>query len=170
MTIAEIEDAVLSRLQNAGLGVRLEIQKGSAGIPQPAVHLSTDMGRFEKVSQNTTKWIVVLSLDVVFKNFRTEKDRRRGLYPILHGIVSYLSQQTLSLAIAPLAPKTFRNVTTEEDAAAGEIVYLLEFETSFNVTRMEDEQAVDLITVGLSYLNQPGDQVADASDTVTLSQ
>ncbi len=169
MTIAEIEDAVLDRLETAGLNVRLEVKKGLAGIPKPTVHLSVDAGRFEKVSQSTYRETIVLSLYVGFRNVKSEKDRRRGVYPIVEGIVGILILQTLDLGgVTPFIPKGFRNVTDSEMDQAGEVAYLLEFETSYPVSRTETESSADLLTTGLNYFLKPGDNVADASDVVDL--
>ncbi len=168
MTIAEIEDAIISRLQAQGIDLRMEIKEGAAGIPINRIEVFTNAGRLDKISQNTFKQTVTVSLLLFFRNIRTEKDRRRGLYPILEGIIGILLLQTLELSISPVLPKAFRNVTTEEDRTAGELVYLVELETSYTITKTSDEQVTDLLLMGLNYFLKPGDDVSDASDNVVL--
>jgi hypothetical protein len=107
-------------------------------------------------------------VDIVFSHLGNEEQRRRGIYPLLEGIVQALLLQTLGLGIAPLRPKTFRNVTSETLRAKGLLVYSLEFETSCHLRKLDEEEADDLLRVGLNYyLQDPeDDEVADASDLI----
>ncbi len=169
MTIAQIEDAIIQRLKDKGLQVRdIDVQKGIEGIPQPAVYVATEEGRFEKIGQITFKQSLSIVLYIVFKHLKSEKERRRGIYPIIEGIIGILMLQDMGLAIEPLKPRSFKNITDEDSDRAGLMAYQIEFETSYNIARMEDEVATDLLKIGLNYYLKPGDDVSDASDLVTL--
>jgi hypothetical protein len=87
------------------------------------------------------------------------------VYPILESIAALLIGNSLGLKIAPIIPKRLDNITEEEEAADGKIVFQLEFETSFIIEKLSDEEIADLVTVGLGYL-MLGNETA--SDTVTL--
>jgi hypothetical protein len=171
--ISAIEDAVVVRIQAkldqalAALG----IQKGTEGIPEPGVYISTEEGAFTKVSSDTFKQEITCYADIVFKHLgsKGEEQRRKGVYLILEGIVLALLLQKLELEITPIIPKSFRNNTTEEAKSKGLIVYSLTFTTSYHIKRVDDEALEDLLAIGLQYYLKPGDDVADASDQIDLS-
>jgi hypothetical protein len=168
--IAEIEDKIIQRLKDKGLQVRdIDEQKGIEGIPQPAVYVATEEGKFERITQSTFRQTINIFLYIVFKHLKSEKDRRRGIYPILEGIIGILMLQDMGLRIEPLVPRGFRNITDDDTARAGMMAYQVEFETSYTIVRMEEEVATDLLRVGLNYYLKPGDDVVDASDTITLT-
>lgn len=170
MTIAEIEDAIIDRLKDKGLQVKdIDIQKGGEGIPSPAVYIATEEGRFEKITQSVFKQAMTISLYIIFKHLKSEKDRRRGIYPILEGIVGILMLQDMGLSIQPLKPKAFKNITDIDIQNAGMMAFQIDFETSYDIKKMEEEAAVDLLTIGLNYyLKERDDDILDASDQVTL--
>jgi hypothetical protein len=169
MTIAQIEDAIVQRLKDKGLQVRdIDVQKGVEGIPQPAVYVATEQGKFERVSNSTLKQTLNIFLYIVFKHLRSEKERRRGIYPILEGIIGILTLQDMGLQISPLTPRGFKNITDDDTQAAGLVAYQIEFETAYNITKVDDEIVTDLLRVGLNYYLKPGDDVVDASDLTTL--
>jgi hypothetical protein len=170
--LSDIEDGIVSRITTklANAAGSLGVQKGFKGIPQPAVYVSVEEGTFTRVTSTTYGVEVGCFVDIVFSHLQSESQRRRGIYPILEGIVQTLAGQKLDLAIDPLQPKAFRNITTQEIRDKGLIAYELEMRTKFNVTRADDEAVTDLLKVGLNYYLTPGDETADASDTVTLSQ
>ncbi|MBI5234737.1 MAG: DUF1834 family protein [Deltaproteobacteria bacterium] len=168
-TIAEIEDAIAKRLKDKGLAVlEVDIRKGAVGLVKPAVYISTEEGRFEKVTQSTFKQRLSVYVYVIFRHLHNEKERRRGVYPIVESVIGILLLQDLGLKIQALAPLSFRNVTDEELNAAGLMAYQLVFETSCCVERTNDEALTDLLKVGLEYYLKPGDDVTDATDTVNV--
>ena len=169
VTIAEIEDAIIARLQENGIDPRMEVGEEPAGNPVSRIKVFTDFGRLEKISQDTYKQVLTVSLSLVFRNIAGRR-RRLVLYPILEGIIGILLLQDLGLSISPLIPRSFRNVTTEEGRQAGELAYLIEVDTSYTVTKMTGEEAVDLLSAGLNYFLKPGDDAADAFDNVILGQ
>jgi len=171
--INQIEDAIVTRIK-AKLGTtagKVDVQKGVEGIPQPAVYVSTEAGRFEKITQATFKQHLTLFVDIVF-SYRGAKDseRRKGMYLILEGILQALLLQDLELKIKPLEPQSWRNTTVEEFRAQGLLSFSLELTTAYTISKLDDEALTDLLTIGLNYYLTPGDDTVDASDTVTLQE
>jgi hypothetical protein len=168
--LTQIEDAIVERIQTklAATAGMVAVQKGAEGLPQPAVYISTEAAKFEKTTMQSYRQEVTIFVDIIFSHLASEGERRKGVYLILQGIVQTLLLQNLGLAITPLVPRNWRNVTTEEFREKGLIVYSLELATSFVITKLDDEAVADLLTVGLNYYLKPGDDVVDASDTVTL--
>ncbi|MCL2790119.1 MAG: DUF1834 family protein [Desulfobulbus sp.] len=171
----QIEDAIVALIKAklAAAAGKVAVQKGVEGIPQPAVYVSTEAGRFEKVTFSSYKHELTIYVDIVF-SYRGADDanRRKGIYLILEGVLQALLLQDLGLAIKPLVPKNWRNTTVEELRQQGLLAFSLELATSYTISRAasdEEAAAPDLLTVGLNYYLTPGDDIADAVDLVTLS-
>jgi len=169
-TCTDIETAVLEEITTRLDGVRAAaIQKDAQGLyPGPTVSVAIFEGTFEKVTQVTWKQKVTVHVLLTFKHERGEEERRKGINPLVQGVVLYLMLRDLGLNMEPLKPVRFRDVTDSEDYEERKIVYLVELSTSFTMTKLDLEEAVDLLTVGLNYYLKPGDDVVDASDLVTL--
>lgn len=166
----DIELAVLNKLTAKLSGIRAAAnQKDQVGLyPGPTVSVAIFEGTFEKITQVTWKQKVTVHVLLTFKHERGEDERRKGINPILQGVVQTLMLRDLGLAMEPLKPVSFREVTDDDDYEARTIVYLVQFATSFTVTRLDDEDAVDLLRLGLNYYLKPGDDLVDATDLVTL--
>lgn len=172
--LSEIEDAIVARIEeklSAAAGY-VAVQRGTDGIPQPAVYVSLEEGSFEKVTSSTFRQTVKGFVDIIFSHYSNEEQRRRGIFPILEGVMQTLLLQDLGLTISPLKLRGFRNVTTEDLRAKGLMAFSLELETSYHLRKLDEEETVDLLRIGLNYyLQDPvDDEVEDASDLVTLSQ
>lgn len=167
--IAEIEEAVIARLKDKGLEAgEIKVQKGTDGLVKPAVFVAAEGGKFERVSNSTFKLTVDVSVYVVFKSFKNEADRRKGLHPLLEGAVGILMLQDLGLKISPLKPTAFKDFTDDRLSDLGLMACEIGFETSYYLEKMNDQAATDLLKVGLSFFLQPGDVVQDAADTINL--
>jgi len=170
--LVNIENAIIDRLETGGLSVRdIDIKKGARGLIYPAIFVSTTAGEYKKLGQVKYKCSPTIAVVAVFKHRGGEKERRHGVYPILEGIVLRLMLQDMGLEITPLVPVRFRNVTDKALGEKGLMAYQIDFKTSFTVTRVDDEVAVDLLKVGLEYyLQDPVDDgVADAEDLIEFS-
>lgn len=169
--LSAIEEASVARIKNklTAAVTRIDVQRGIEGIPQPAVYVSVEEGTFTRVTDDVYRQQVTAYVDVIFSNVQSEAQRRKGVYPILEGVLLCLFGQKLGLEITPMIPKTFKNATTEELKAKGLIAYTLTLSTSYHVRRVDDEELVDLLSVGLSYYLQPDDGTADAEDLLTLA-
>lgn len=166
--LAQIEDAIVARLREKNLSVRDLDKESDKAVVFPAVFVSTDQGTYERAVMNAFRQTARITLRVYFKDV-SEKKRRQGVYPILEALVGILVGQTLDLPIKPLAPLSFRNETDKELRDDGLVGYAVTFETGYVITPMNDEEAVDLLTVGLSVYLQPDDGAADGADLITFT-
>lgn len=176
--IAAIEDAIVSLLKAKLNDARIAVQKGFEGIPQPGVYVATDSGRFHKVTMTTWRMEPTIYVDIIFKSLNTEQLRRQGLYGILESCVQLLLLNNLGLAIHPLTPVDFRNVTNEEMLRDGFAAYELTFTTHFDFSVMGPSDVHDLLTVSMSYylqeseenLTPGGTDTPDARDLIEVPQ
>lgn len=173
--LAEIEAAVLAKL-NAN-GIRAKIFNARADRTprkqffQPTVFCSIDAADFERLTQTTFTQTVSIFLILTFKNTESEADRRDGIYPILEGVISLLTLQTLDIdGLKPLQPVNFKNITDNLDALRGEILFQLEFSTKYAVSKAADEAAETLLKIGTEYFIHPEDDgEADGEAIAELS-
>jgi len=167
----DIELAVLSELTDRIDTLRAAaVQKSEIGLYQgPTVSVAISDGAFEKVTQTVYRQKVIVNVLLTFKNERGEEERRKGINPLVQGVIGYLMLRDLGLKMTPLTPRRFSEVTDDDDYEARKILYLVVFETSFTITKMnEEEPTSDLLRVGLNYYLKPGDDTADASDIINL--
>jgi len=167
--LADIEDKISERL-NLKLAEpkRVGIDEAHAALSVPAIDVVVGGGAFERIAQ---KYKIAPSVYVIvtFQNLRGTEDRRQGIYPIIEAITACLVGQNLGLTIDGLVPIRMDNITNQEEAADGKVVFQLEFKTGFVFERMTDEQIGDLLKIGLNYYLKPGDDTADTSDLVSLT-
>jgi len=166
--LAEIEEAIAARLTlKVPDPKNVEIEEKHGALALPAIEVYAAGGPFTKVGQRY-KLRPSIFVVVTFKNMRSVKERRAGMYPVLETVVSALVLQTLDLSIDPLTPKEITNITLEEEEDEGKIVFAVEFQTGFFIDRIDDDAATaeDLLTMGFKYYLKPGDDVADAEDVV----
>lgn len=173
--LTAIEDAIVERLNTKLTGVtKVSVDKAHSNfnLNLPIINVIFGGGTFGTATMSQYKLIAQVFVVLTFKNLKSEADRRKGVYPILMAILLLLAGNKFGLKIDALKPKRLDNITEEAEAKAGKIVFQIEFETGFVLTPTSDEELVDLLTVGLAYyLEDPAnDDVADASDTVTLDQ
>lgn len=169
--LKEIEEAVAARLAEKitePKNVRIDEAHSDDTLSLPGIEIIVTGGAFKKVAQ---KYELTCSVFVIvtFQNLSSVKERRHGVYPILEAIWVCLVLQKCGLAIDALVPKRLDNVTEPEEAEEGKVVFQLQFETGFTMERMSDAEVTDLLRVGMNYYLKPGDDVADATDLVTLT-
>lgn len=146
----------------------------SAGYVQPGIYVYVDDGTAQRITDLTDRETVVLNVVVKFKNLKREDERRKGIYPILEGIIGALTRQTLvdgdsnPIGARPLEFTGFRNITLAQENEAGFILFLIQFKIAFTVTKMDDEQVTDLLRMGISYYLQPNNDTPVVTDTLTL--
>ena len=168
--LTDIEEKIAERLDaRITQPKRVDIAEAHGALAMPAIDILVGGGGFAKVAQ---KYKIKANVFVVvtFRNLRSVKDRRQGVYPLLEAVVALLAGHSLGLAIDPLVPKRLDNITEKEEAEDGRIVFQLEFETGFVIEKLSDEEITDLIALGLNYYLTPGDETADATDLVTFNE
>ena len=166
--LTAIEQAALQRLTDKIPALKNGvIQKGNQQqLRDIAVAVAVLDGKFNKIGQSTWRNECTVSVLFKFKNMQSEEARRKGINPLVQASVQYLLGQRLGLAIGPLVPLAFNDVTSEDDLTAGTIKYLLTFSTWFDLRQLDEEDLGDLVTIAIDYLLTPGDETVDASDTV----
>lgn len=174
MMLTDIEEKIVERLNAKLTDVsRIAIDEAHSlqALKMPSVDVVVAGGPFIRVGQQIKLKPQVFVI-VTFQNLRSAADRRKGVYPILEAIVALLVDNKLGLKIDALLPKRLDNITEESEAQAGKIVIQMEFETGFIIDKQDDEVITDLLRIGLNYyLQDPvDDEVADATDLVTLNQ
>jgi phage gp37-like protein len=92
-----------------------------------------------------------------------------GTYRMLADVQAALLYQDFGLAIDFLKPGAIRTVYNTRVAGQGLSVMSQEWTTAFIVTMPVPGDA-DWLRTGFEYFLQPGDAVADASDTLTMSE
>ncbi len=188
---AAIEDAIIARIQAASdgnaLGYRLA-QIGSYGgefddetfFTQfrkfPAVWVTVGGSKPKRVGSHSWLLAPTIAVMVGTRNVRGERQTRHGTvnepgsYQILEDVRNLLVGQTLGLALAPLAVGNDRTLFNTRQGAEARSVLAAEFLTSFTYQPpAPDAVAEDLNLIGLNYYLRPGDEIADAVDTVTLA-
>jgi hypothetical protein len=169
----QIENAILSRLGTAGFTVfHLDEMPNlrEKDIQTPVACLYTESGDFKTVSQRSMKCKVRIVLFLAWQHGVAADIRKRGLYPLLLGVTNSLTYQKMGLQITPIRPVRFARSSDKDMERGGNVAYELEFETSFNIDYVDDEQAVDLLKIGLEYyLQDPADDGEhDAQDIVEV--
>lgn len=172
--LTDIEQAIVDHLHErlaAASRISIDEAHSAVSLKMPAVDVIVGGGRFERVAQQY-KLVAQVYVIVTFQNLRSVADRRRGVYPILEAVLALLSGRSFDLKISPLRPLRLDNITEEQEAAEGKVVFQIEFETGWVIVAQDDETVTDLLRVGLNYyLQDPADDdEADASDLVTLSE
>lgn len=173
--LTDIENAIVEQLNEKLTGankVSVDEAHSNLALNVPVVDVIVGGGTFTHTTLTQYKLKTQVYVIVTFQHLRSVADRRKGVYPILQAILGLLIGQKFGLKIDALAPRRLDNITGEQEAEEGKIVFQIEFETGFVITPLSDEELVDLLTIGLNYyLQDPADDdVVDASDEVTLDQ
>lgn len=170
--LAEIEDAVVELVEGLGLPVRdvdlKELQRGN--VARAAGVVSIEDATFRKQGQSVFRCEPTIVIVILFRQLKGDRDRRKGLYPLLEGVQSRLALETLNLGIDPLVPARWRNVTDEELASYGIKAYQIEFRTGFAMRKPADDEAEELIRIGLDYFLPADDTAPSAQDLVILRE
>jgi hypothetical protein len=183
--IAQITMGILNRLKEKGLDCReinfLDLINGSMNLVRPAVNITVQTGSFKKITLNTYKNTLDVSLIIVFNTPKAgptgEAYRKEGVYKILEAIVNALLLQYLDLDLEnPLWPVSFRNITSAVYAKAGYSLYQLMLTCSYNYDKEAEEDLGSLEKLLAQYYLEPRDYTGmigvpgpEASDEITLT-
>lgn len=171
--LVDLEAAILAKLNTAGINTKIfDYRTDNDPRKQfvPTVFCSIEAAAFTPADDDKFSQEVSIFLRVTFKAIKGESVRRKGIYPVLEGIVQLLQLQKLDLDIRAIEPRKFLNVTTEEDDAFhGEIVYEMEFWTQYEVDKAAETPApATLLKLAVDYfLNENDDGEVDAQDIIT---
>ena len=178
--IMELTEKILDALKNNGLDVReigfKDLIDKTINLTRPAVNITVNAARSQKVTLNTYKWMCTVSLNLVFSNLKGgylgEAKRKEGIYKLIEAISNYLSLQKFGLELEnPLIMDRFRNITTYDLAKAGYQLYELAFWCSFNVTYEDprDKDEGELRSIYAKYFLEPDSTSIRSDSTVILT-
>lgn len=180
----DIETGVLQRLEACGLAVAsfsvsdLDDDDRLKLIRMPAVNVAIVDAALSRVTSLRYKAIPTIRVSLALRNLRGEEERRRAMYPLIMGVLSILTEKTLTVtsgapptvrdvACKPLVPARVRLIAESQTVS----IWQVELRTSTPVPVLSDEDAVNLVKIGMEYYLQPDDDgVADAADEVEIEQ
>lgn len=170
--IGDIEDAIIRRLIRKDLAVNeTSIEDAAKSLVSPAANVALWSGDFSRVTFTTYRFDGSFVLTLVFKNPRSEKGRRRGVYPLMMAASQYLAEwkptdkDDNALPAKPFTLGQVRKVLDQD----GKIAFTLQLKTSFNVEVLDEETLDEFTQIALEYYLQPDDETEDASDILDMS-
>ena len=180
--MSELHAALVDAFKTNGLDVReigfKDLIDKTINLDRPAVNITINEGRGAKVTLNTYKWVITVTLNIVFAHLKGgsvgEARRKEGVYKLIEAITQYVLCQKFGLELEnPLFPMRFRNITSADLARAGFQVYALDFWGSFNTTYAdpEDKDIGHLNSILNQYWLMPGDSTSmptRAEDILTV--
>lgn len=185
---AQLEDAVIARVKNASdsnaLGYRLAHVDSYGGefddetfFTQfrkfPAVWVTVGGDKPKRVSAKVWECALTLAVMVGARNVRGERFTRHGsvgeagTYQLAQDVRDLLSVQDFDQLVAPLALGPTRTLFNTRQGNEARSVLAIEFTTTYTYRPPEPDEA-DLTGINLRYYLKPGDDVEDATDTLTL--
>ncbi len=179
----EIIDAIERRLEDKMPADNIDIKdfrviKNTSFVyTQPGIYVFIDDGTSQITTANDSDRLTpVVNIVVKFKHLKREDERRKGVYPIIEGIIGALERYDLTdadgnpLKVRSLRLMSFRNITLPVEDNAGFILYQIQFKLSYTITKMDDEQVTELLTMGVNYYLQPNNDTPVATDVITLKE
>jgi len=166
--LAEIENAVIARLTEKAPKVPY-MDSVKAAVERTAkigYSVAIMEGHAEPIGQHV-KQHAAIAMWVIFKNLKSDDDRRKGAFPTLESLAQLLYKQTLGLDIAALGYTGFRDVTTDEERAGGVVIYQIDLGTSYTIKKEEEEVTEELLGISLAYLLNGAEKPA-ATDEITI--
>lgn len=182
--IAEIEDAIISTLKQASAlgylrvvasyGGELDDEIGEVIRALPAVWVV--FGGADKPQKlGAEKWKVPCRFVtmVAARSVRNEAATRKGdklnvgSYQMVEHVQALLLNNDFGLEIERLQPGRVQTQYNTKVRGQALSVFSIEWSTAY-MLKMPPLEIVNLLKVGLNYYLKPGDDVVDATDTVTL--
>lgn len=175
--LGEIETGIISRLRDlwpehgGGKNIsQFDIGKDFSDINSfPAISAAIESIQPRRNADRSINLSPTVSLYLVFKSVARPDQRRAGMYPIVLGVIGLLSGSRLDLDIEPLLPVSADEIYHEQLKKTGSIGYRLRFKTDFDCELIDTGDAVNLISLGLTYYDGPTD-VEMARDEITFTE
>lgn len=186
---AALEDAAIARIRGASdanaLGYRLAEVASYGGefddetfFTQvrkfPAAWVTVGGDKPKRISAKVWQCSLTLAIMVGTRNVRGERSARRGAinepgsYQLLQDVRDLLAGQQLGLDITPLALGPVRTLFNTRVGKEARSVFSHEFFADYTY-RTPEEDPGNYTGVDLRYYLKPGDDVADATDAVSLA-
>lgn len=176
----ELTQAILDHLKANGLDTReigfKDLIDKTINLTRPAVNISINQGRGQKVTLTSWKWMITVTLTVIIQNvkggYSGEGKRKEAVYNLIEAISDSLFLHDFGLGLEnPLFLERFRNITTYDWARAGYQLYELNFWTSYNV-KYEDPKDKDmgaLRQIMAQYYFPPDSSTIQGVDLITTA-
>lgn len=176
----ELTEKILEALKENGLVVNeigfKDLIDKTINLDRPAVNITINQGHAEKVTINTYKWIINVTLNIVFSHLMGgpvgEARRKEGIYKLIEAISDYLTLNKFGLELEnPLILDRFRNITSYGLAKAGYQLYELVFWCSFNVKYVPeaDKDQGALQSILSQYWFPPDSTTIQGSNLIDVS-
>ena len=188
MIVDQIEDAIIAAIKAAPLAYRLKAVESYGGELDdelfdivralPAIWV-TFAGVQKPQRKSADKWLyrATFATIVAARNVRSEKATRRGsaggepgVYAMLEDVKKLVTRQDFALPILRLEPGAIRTLYNTKLRGQAMAAFAQEWHTAW-IERVPPagEDGTLWLKAGLNYYLKPGDDVADASDLVTLA-
>lgn len=186
---AALEDAVIARLQGASdanaLGYRFAQVASYGGEFDdetfftavrkfPAAWITVGGDKPKKISAKTWQCGLKLAVMVGTRNVRGERSTRRGTisepgsYQLAQDVRDLLVNQSLGIeGLTPLSLGPIKTLFNTRVAKEARSVLGIEFDAAYTYRQPEDDPG-SYAGIDIQYYLKPGDDVADATDTVAL--
>lgn len=166
MVMSDLSEAILTRLKDRGFDVNeisfLDLIDGRINLTRPAANITFNNSTVQKVTVNTYKFKVAISLLLVVNwlkgGSQGDAQRKAKVYDLIESASAYLTLQDFELPLEnPLYPTGFRNITTAKLAKAGYQLYTLDFWCAWNSTKEEMyKDSLTLESILAQYTLVPG--------------
>lgn len=183
--IAEIENAMIETLKNAtGMGYltcaesyggQLDDDLAEVVRKYPAVWVVyAGSAKPQKLGAEKFKVPANFAVIVAARNVRNEKATRQGsaievgTYQMLKDVRTLLMNNDFGLAVERLQPGAVRTLYNTKIRGQALSVFSQEYTTAFIESAPTPEE-VDLLSFGINYFLKPGDDIADATDTLEIT-
>ncbi len=171
--VYDLEQAVLQRLKDVSAQT-WDMNDDPVAIRCPAVNVGLVSAGLKPLNMGSTVYGLEITeaLTLLVANPKSEGARRRDVYSLVMAVASRLagwrpvlidgnSEVDLDLRTVKLA--RLRKILDNRERLA----FTIEFSVSTTFEALTEAE-VDLLIVSLQYMLKPGDDTADASDTMNL--
>lgn len=194
--IADIETAMLDAIKAADFGYQLGTVAGYCGeldgneqggdqfmgqmalkFPVVWVIFNGD-DKVTPVGTANDRWrvdagflVIVVARNVrgqQFTRHSANADQEVGAYQIIEDLRLLLLGQDFDLAIARMKPGPIKRLVNKKTAKQAMAAYYLEFKTQYVIAQPYEAYLPDWLRTGFNYYLTPGDDIADASDLLTM--
>lgn len=175
----DISMAILDKLNAGGLDTKHidfeELLTGNIGsLAKPKINISINDGVFAKMTMWKRKCKPNVMLHLILQNMRGEEKRRFGILKLIESIINVIDNQDLGLNLQDnFKAQNFTNVTTDDYAEKGYILYKINFTCSFvyDTPNADYDDIGELkLIMNNFFLQEPTDNgVADLTGQVDLA-
>jgi hypothetical protein len=165
----ELEEKIIAELKSVGFSAReIDLDEDVAKLIAPAIHCRITQASFKDLTMTSSRANAIVSVHMVVKSLKSEKDRRHSIHSLIAGCIGYLSCKKFGLEISPLKPRNYTEITNDDMRSTGFIEYRIDFSTSYVSKPVSNAEAMNFLSVGMEYFLKPGDDVAEAQSIVEL--